>query len=162
MNQYFHNLAEIFPERLLELLRKDFHYYYTKGFRNFSKIFCLWFGQRAQTFYEIFWRVWRNIFWNIGRNLLVKILETSDTKSCRNFYAKFLEVFRSRSHNFLTNISTTLQKYFPKNYRKSCSYIPTIITRKVSETFPKYLVYGLEENTNILRNVLAILEQHLL
>ena len=45
--------------------------------------------------------------------------------------------------NFLCNISTTLQKYFPKDYKKCCVNIPTIITRKVSEKFLKYFVYGL-------------------
>ena len=67
------------------------------------------------------------------------------TKSCRNFSEKFLEIFRPRSKNFWTNISTTLKKYFSKDYKKFCVRIPTIITRKVSDTFTKYFVYGLDK-----------------
>ena len=56
-NQYFHNLAEIFSERLQEMLRKNSHYHCAEGFWKLSEIFCVWFKQRAQTFHEIFWQV---------------------------------------------------------------------------------------------------------
>ena len=36
-----------------------------------------------------------------------------------------------------------MQKYFPKDYRKCCVKISTIIIRMVSEKFLKYFVYGL-------------------
>ena len=74
INQYFHKLAEIFPERLEEILRKNSHYHYTEGFWYFSEIFDVRFRQRTRAFHEMFWQVWSNIYWNISRKLLVKIL----------------------------------------------------------------------------------------
>ena len=55
-NQYFHNLAEIFSEKLQEMLRKLSHHHCTEGFRKVSEIFCVWFEQRSQTFHEMFWQ----------------------------------------------------------------------------------------------------------
>ena len=92
LNQYFHNLVEIFTVKLQEMLRKHSHYHCTEGFWYFYEIFCVWFGQRSQTFHEMFWQVWSKIHWNIWQTLLVKILETSDAKSCRNFSAMFFEI----------------------------------------------------------------------
>ena len=112
LNQYFHKLAQIFSVRLREMLRKHSHNYYREGFWNFSEIFCEWFGQRTQTFDEMFWQVCGNIYWNISRTLLVKILEMIH-KIFINFSENFLEISISRSQTFWTNISTNLQKYFP-------------------------------------------------
>ena len=54
----------------------------------------------------------------------------------------YQEIFTSRSQTSSTNISTILQKYFPKDYKKSCINIRTVIVQKVSEKFLKYFMYG--------------------
>ena len=140
------NIPTIIARKVSETFLKYFVYGLDRGHKHSTK--CS--GKFAATFIEIF-----------HASFLLRYLKYC-TKSCRNFSEKFREIFKSRSQTFSTNISTTGQKYFPKDYKKCCVNIPTIIGWKVSETFPKYLVYGLEENTNILRNVLAILELHLL
>ena len=131
------------------MLRKDFHYYYTKSFRNFSEIFCAWFAQRNKHFTKFSGKFGATFIEIFHESVLLRYLKYY-TKSCRNFSTKFLEIFRTRSKNFLTNISTTLKKYFSKNYTKCCVKIPTIITRKVSDTFTKYFVYGLDREHKYL------------
>ena len=92
----------------------------------------------------MFWQVWSNIYWNILGMLPVKIFETSHTKSCRNFSAKFLEIFRSRSQALQPIFSQPYRNIFQKITRNCCLNIPTIITRMVSETFLKYFMNALQ------------------
>ena len=76
LNQYFHKLAQIFSERLREMLRKLSHNYYREGFWNSSEIFCEWFGQRTQPIHEMFLASLQQHLLKNSRKLPIKILKT--------------------------------------------------------------------------------------
>ena len=123
---------------------KHFMLYYKKYCRKLSETFRERFMMHSLwKFHEMFWQVCGNIYWNISRNLPVKILEILH-KILQKLFCKVSWNIQISVTNFLHNISTTLQKYFPKDYKQCFVNIPTIITRKVSETFLKYFVYGLD------------------
>ena len=124
--------SERFPQRKQEMLRKDSHYHYTEGFWNLSEIFCVRFEQRTRTFHEMFKQVWSNIYWNISRKLPVKILEILH-KILQKLFCKVSWNIQISHTKFSTNISKTLQKYFPKDNKKCCVIIRTIMTRKVPQ-----------------------------
>ena len=105
LNQYFHNLAEIFSERLQVMLRKDSHYHYREGFWNFSEIFCVWFVQRRQIFNEMCCQVWSNIYWNISGKLPVKIPETSH-KILPKHFCKVYRYIHNLKSKFLNQYLT--------------------------------------------------------
>ena len=95
------------------MLRKDYRkccekisiiIYYTKGFWNFSERFCVWFGQRIQTFHEMFWQVRSNIYLNISWKLLVKILGI--------LHKIWQKLFCNVSRNIQTPVKKFLNQYF--------------------------------------------------
>ena len=110
----------------------------------------------------MFWQVWSNIYWNISGKLTVKIQEASYTESGRTFSAKFLKIFRSQSQNFWMNIFRILEKYLPKDYKKCCEIFPLSLHWMFPKLFWNILCMVWTEGTNIPRNLLASLEQHLL
>ena len=127
-----------------ERMLKHFLLYYKKYCRKLSKTFRERFMMHSLwKLHEMFGQVCGIIYWNISRKLPVKILETLH-KILQKLFCKVSRNIQITVTNFLPNISTTLRKYFPKDYKKCCVKIPTIITRKVSDTFPEYFVYGLD------------------
>ena len=139
-------IPTIITRKVFETFLKYFVYILDRAHKNSTK----YSGQFGATFIEIF-----------HASFLLRYLKYY-TKSCNNFSAKILEKFQIWVTSFSPNISTTLQKYFPKGYKKCCVNIPTIITRKVSESFRNILCMVWTEHTNISRNVLASSEHHLL
>ena len=144
---------------------------------NFELRFALWLhGTFPKLFWNILFMVWTedpDISWNVLASLvqyLLKYFRQAFRKDTCNLTHKILQkLFCKGSRNiqisvtsFSNKISPNLQKYFPRDYKKCCVKIPTIITRKVADTFPKYFVYGLDREHNISWNVLASLEQDLL
>ena len=111
--------------KLLETFRERFIMH---SLENFTKCF----DKFVATFIEIF-----------HASFLLRYLKHY-TKCYRNFSAKFLEIWRSQLLNYWTDISTTLQKYFMKDYKKCCVNIPTIMTQKYTETVLKYFLCGLD------------------
>ena len=103
-----------------------------------------------ELFQAILWQVFWNICWNISRKLPVKILKT--------LHKILQKLFCKVPPNIQISV-TRFQPIFPQPcrniFRKKKWEIPTIIARKVSQTFPKYFVYGLDRGHKHL-------EQHLL
>ena len=148
LSQYFMKyFKESLPQHCTnktERMLKHFMLYYKKFCRRLSETFRERFTMHSLwKFHKMFWQVCGNIYWNILRNLSVMILEILH-KILQKLFFKVSWNIQISFTNFLPNISTTLQKYFPIDYKKCCVNIPIIITGKVSETYLKYFVNGLD------------------
>ena len=122
------NTPTIITKKVAETFLKYFVPGLKGGYEKFTKYFCKF----SESYIEIF-----------HRSSMLRHLKHY-TISCRMLYAKFFETLITWSGTFSTNIFETLQKYFSYDYKKNCANTPTIITKKVAETFLKYFVHGLK------------------